>query len=526
MKSEDISDLVYKIVSENFNELNNTDKSILEKFSLKQTLELPYYKDFYNSSYITIEDGEAKLSFFNDDLNSLAREKFNDYNPDFSKSDMIILDENKIKLLKKVIGIFILSSNAKNYFEKLKEYYEENFYFRNNIKDIEPFFNSYETDLLFNDFIKYNDKFKNIKNEEHLFRINESIEREFLDSINFKFENRKERITEDLIKLSKNFIYQKDFIKKYSNDINFIVDQVKVDRPYLNEKPNIENITYELIEINPSKKNREFIDNYFVKEEDSIFKDKVLSKYGITRLSLEKEENSYYSYDDILYSHFKNQPNELNTDKSPVVYGLKYIDNNSFERSEGRCVFLTAKKNDEIVGVIAFSSGENLISGVHNSVVSTIKNNYRGIGLGTELYKKTSNIFNDIGLTFVNTFYTEDGNAKLKHKKSKLNEEFKNCFFIDTDMRSFLNIENGSTLEEFSKRFVFIMNKINDEGNVKGNSHIFKKHYMKNYNKINEDLKNGTLNIFSYEEFIDRIEKIKKDIISEIKKDKKYKHKI
>lgn len=522
MQKEDISDLVYNIVSENFPNLNKKDISIIEKLSIKKVLDLPYYQDFYNSSYLTIDEEEAKLSFFNEDLNSVIRNKFYDYNPDFSKKKLIILDDIKINLSKKIIGNFILSLDAKSYFEKLKEYYNENNEFRDNIENIKIFFDSYETDLLLNDFIKYNDKFKNIKNEEQRIRTNEILERDFLDSINFKFDNRKERITEDIINLSKSFINEKHFTdNNFLSEVNFVLEKVKSIRPYLNENPSCENITYEFIEINPSKKNREFVENYFVKEEDSIFKNKILSKYDISRKSLEKEENSYYNYEDILFSYFMEQPNEISTNILPKVYGLKYIDRNNFERENGRGVFLIAKKHDEIVGVVAFSSGDNLISGVHNSLVSTVKNNYRSIGVASNLYKKMSCIFNDIGLVFVNTSYTDDGSARLKHKKSKFNEEFEKCFFLDTDYSSFLNTENGFVFEDLSKRFLFIMNELNNEGKVKGNSHIFKKHYFENVKNIKEGLKDGSFNSFSYEYMIEKINKIKKDISLDIKKQNK-----
>lgn len=519
MKKFDIVDNIQNIIANNFEYMSDKDKDVLEKISIKKILNLPYYKDFYKNSYLTIQEDSAILSFFNDDLNSLTRDKFYDFNPDFLIATDIILNEDKIMTCNQIVELFNNSGDAKDYFWGLKNLYDKDENFKNNIEDIKVFYENYETDILIEEFLSFNKKIINSedRSEEYKNRVIEEIERQFLDSLNFQFENRKERVPENINKLQQTFIKEIDFFKKYEKEFSFISDQIKKDKPFLFEVANLDNIKYELIEFNPSKKDRKFRDvEYFVKDESSIFKEKILSKYNISRLLLEKEEESYYSYSDILYSHFKNHDNEINSNVSPSLYGLKYINEHNFERSEGRCVFITASKNDEVIGMVAFSSGENLISGIHNSIVSSVKHNYRGLGLSTLLYDKTAKIFNDLGLTFVNTFYTDEGNKKLKNKKTALNNTYKDCFFLDTDINAFLDIRNGSTYEDFSKRFLYVIKELNDQGLAKGNSAIFKNSYFKSVEKIKNEIENGSFDFFSYEDTLERINNVKSEIIEAI----------
>ena len=125
MNKFDIVDSIQNIIANNFEYMSDKDKDVLEKISIKKILNLPYYKDFYKNSYLTIQEDSAIISFFNDDLNSLTRDKFYDFNPDFLIATDIILNEDKIMTCNQIVELFNNSGNAKDYFWGLKKLYDK-----------------------------------------------------------------------------------------------------------------------------------------------------------------------------------------------------------------------------------------------------------------------------------------------------------------------------------------------------------------------------------------------------------------
>lgn len=499
----DISDFIKKIINEHYGDLENNQKSKLIAIVSLNVFSLPYYRDFYEQSFISIQqDGDVKTEYLDLNISTANDDKHNYFRHHFADLDALYVKGNNVEHYKTLLSSIIFSDSVIQHVVKLKEESDKNEEFFKFLLNNFDYFWKIDFPLVFS-----HSEFKNIfRNDSGSFLSELKGSEIFLNEKEAQFLKHKKQHSIQIKSLMSNIKRLKDLEKEYEQELTYSLIKIKEAFPYLFNIPTLDTISYEFFEIQDCKNKA---DPYFVNENKSIFKKKILEKYGIKKKKIIKSDG-FHTHSTDFYNYISRQDNELNNNFRHELYGLDFLERDIFDREENEAFFLVAKNNNEVVGVIAFESMNNYDS-FFSSIGSCVKINHRGLGLSKIMYGKVASIFEELDLTFINDHYSFMGQKRLRKYKQELNKKYKKGFFLDTCLTAFQDYSDPNIVQKFAKTFLKALLQVNIEKNCNINASLIKSSYFKHLERINGSL--DRKDAIDYEQLL--IE-LKKEIIQKI----------
>lgn len=268
-----------------------------------------------------------------------------------------------------------------------------------------------------------------------------------------------------------NYLYN-----KHKEKVDNIIDQIYNEKPYLIEKPNINDISLFVYELQADDKISMFRRSLFEDPNNYSISDSTLQKYNIEKIFKELNPDSYKN-ETILRDFCFEQQNELFYEYQNEFYGLPFISRSQTESGHEHSTYIIAKKNDDVIGLLAFSSQKDSEI-LKNFNYINIKNNYRGSGLFKKFYNLLADLSLDENFIVSNSHYTELGAKKLPTFKENLYKEKPEFVMIDKDFGHLRQTDTYDYLGKFNEDLINLI-KTNRLEIDKKNIDIFKKEYKK-----------------------------------------------
>ncbi|EPP7233581.1 GNAT family N-acetyltransferase [Shigella flexneri] len=445
---ENLKNTINNFIGQNFINLSHIDKILLTNISLKKVFSLPYYKNTYYISSIAIKDNLESSFLLNEyDAGSriIDRALFDikydipDRN-DLFNIDKYLVDKSVFSRINTFIEINKSSSNdIYNYVDKIIEAQKGDNEFLNTLYSFQYLIPKYDT-LFFNNDVKKLLEFNGVKD------INSTLCKNtfstFNDDNTYYWDNIKEQWkdqeTERQEALHKTLKITNDinvYYDKYKNEIQQVIDYLKMQKEHLFKNTNEQNIQFSYYEVKGSYEN----DIYEFKLQDRLnISQNILSNNGITIsdiYSIKHNSDSHLSFKETIMNNLMKKDDDLSPNIKSHFYGLDFLNPKSMLDGPYAKSYILAKVNNDIVGFISFKSTDSEgLSTFKTIEYVCVKENFRGTGLSEKLYDKLASILDANGNILTNSHYTEQGRVKLPRLKQRIREKHPNFLMIDTDL--------------------------------------------------------------------------------------------
>lgn len=412
-----------------YNNLSEENKKLFKTYIIQSLLKQPFYKKRYLNTFIIKTNNDFFVSILspNEDLKNFDLMEVKHLN---FESNLVNVEINEIK------NIYI-SEDDINILIK----YKQSILKAQNISEFLLLFKEDYYKILKFEFI-FEEKDSLLSS---LFLEQKTIFSHFDEMYFLKIKNKIIKDIDLFLNLNKDIP-----LYLFSEIYHTIIIFLKKHYPYILKEPNIENdISYFIIE-QCEKENSDFkfklknINHIFIKNTDKII-NKLLD----------------FPYDPKCFNHFD--------------LGFDYINEVDFLKKKGQSLIL-ARKNNEMIGMILF---EKKNQNIQKIISTSIKHNYRNLGLSKKLYKISAQLYSQNNFILLNEYYSEDGKNYLNKLKSKLNNDLNGCFFFDLD-NSFKHMQNKNIFQEYAFSFLDIIIKLSKSNRILKNIEEIKNHYFKN----------------------------------------------
>lgn len=445
---ENLKNTINNFIGQNFINLSHIDKILLTNISLKKVFSLPYYKNTYYISSIAIKDNLESSFLLNEyDAGSriIDRALFDikydipDRN-DLFNIDKYLVDKSVFSRINTFIEINKSSSNdIYNYVDKIIEAQKGDNEFLNTLYSFQYLIPKYDT-LFFNNDVKKLLEFNGVKDInstlcKNIFSTFNDDNTYYWDNIKEQWEDQETERQEALHKTLKITNDINVYYDKYKNEIQQVIDYLKMQKEHLFKSTNEQNIQFSYYEVKGSYEN----DIYEFKLQDRLnISQNILSNNGITIsdiYSIKHNSDSHLSFKETIMNNLMKKDDDLSPHIKSHFYGLDFLNPESMLDGPYAKSYILAKVNNDIVGFISFKSTDSEgLSTFKTIEYVCVKENFRGTGLSEKLYDKLASILDANGNILTNSHYTEQGRVKLPRLKQRIREKHPNFLMIDTDL--------------------------------------------------------------------------------------------
>lgn len=443
-----LKNMINNFIEQTFIDLSFTDKTLLINLSLKSIFSLPYYKNTYYISSIAIKNNHESSFLLNEyDAGSriIDRALFDikDDVPDRNELFNInkyLVDKSVFSRINTFIEINKSSSNdIYNYVDKIIEAQKGDNEFLNTLYSFQYLIPKYDT-LFFNNDVKKLLEFNGVKDInstlcKNTFSTFNDDNTYYWDKIKEQWKDQETERQEALHKTLKITNDINVYYDKYKNEIQQVIDYLKMQKEHLFKNTNEQNIQFSYYEVKGSYDN----DIYEFKLQHKInISQNILSNNGITIsdiYSIKHNADSHLSFKETIMNNLMKKDDDLSPNIKSHFYGLDFLNPESMLDGPYAKSYILAKVNNDIVGFISFKSTDSEgLSTFKTIEYVCVKENFRGTGLSEKLYDKLASILDANGNILTNSHYTEQGRVKLPRLKQRIREKHPNFLMIDTDL--------------------------------------------------------------------------------------------